>query len=69
MLNDGATDVVCFQHTTASSASAGTENVPFDFIVKLEAGHSIKCESDNGNIFLSVIARQIASIDGELTNP
>jgi hypothetical protein len=69
-INDGTTDKVCYQHTLAASAtSTGVCVAPFDFIVKVSAGDSVKGESDNGNCFLSVVARQIATISGDLVDP
>ena len=44
-------------------------NSNFDFIIKLEAGESIRITAVNANSFISGSSRQIADIDGNLTNP
>lgn len=44
-------------------------NQSFDFLVKLEAGHSLDVSCPTTNIRCIGSARQIAALNGELTNP
>ena len=50
--------------TTTSNNSTN-----FNFIVFLEAGHSFQVNSTSANNVTQVISRQIADIDGNLSNP
>ena len=51
-------------------ANTATANVvPFDFIVKLEAGDSLVGASSNTAAIITAVTRQIADINGNLTNP
>jgi hypothetical protein len=43
--------------------------IPFDFLVKLEAGNSVTATSDRANNFLIGVTRQIADLEGNLINP
>ena len=43
--------------------------IPFDFLVKLEAGNSVTATSNRANNFLIGVTRQIADLEGNLTNP
>ncbi len=45
------------------------DNFPFDFLVKLEAGDSIRAVSNSANVTISIATRQIADLAGNLTNP
>jgi hypothetical protein len=50
--------------------SSTTENINlFDFNVFLRAGDSLTAASSSNNVVIEVATRQIANIDGELTNP
>ena len=49
---------------------AGSQpNIPFDFVVFLEAGDSLTCTSSNTNAVSNGCTRQIADISGNLVNP
>ena len=69
LLNDGATDKATFQHSLAGASLNSSQVATFDFIVFLSAGDSIRGEASNSLCFLCITARQIASIDGVLSNP
>tara|TARA_R100001086_G_C11765049_1_gene239221 strand:- start:69 stop:599 length:531 start_codon:yes stop_codon:yes gene_type:complete len=43
--------------------------VPFDLIVKLEAGDTLQARSNNADVKAVGIARQIADVNGNLINP
>ena len=45
------------------------QNIPFDFVVFTEAGHSITVKSTSGSVTIIGNSRQIADISGNLTNP
>jgi hypothetical protein len=69
LISDGATDKVVFQHDTAvTTATTQISTLPFDFLVKLEAGDSVKAASLNSKVFINVAFRQIATITGTLIN-
>jgi hypothetical protein len=69
-ITDGLTSKVLFRVRQDSiSGVARTQNIPFDFIVFVEAGHSINGTTSDGQSEIQVASRQIASIDGTLTNP
>jgi len=63
-LNNGISDKNVFRVAPTVSQTM----VPFDFSVFLDAGHTLKviCES---SAVINVVARQIATINGELINP
>ena len=52
-------------------SEAGTEffMLPFDFIVFLAAGESLRAQSNFSNTYLRGCTRQIADIDGNIVNP
>jgi len=64
---DGATTKVLVDGKVANTATANV--VPFDFIVKLEAGDSLVGASSNTAAIITAVTRQIADINGNLTNP
>jgi len=68
-LSDGATgkDIVEY---SAIANSSGKDNVivPYDFVVFLEAGHSLTCTATNFAT-MSGSTRQLADLAGNLTNP
>ena len=69
IINDGTTDKIIFNFDgTVTSTLVNINTASFDFIVKLEAGHSLIAKASttthiNGN------TRQIATITGDLVNP
>tara|TARA_R110000796_G_scaffold252035_2_gene384918 strand:- start:52 stop:579 length:528 start_codon:yes stop_codon:yes gene_type:complete len=70
-ISDGTTDKIILNATLdynyTASGSAG--NIPFDFIVFLAAGDSLKATAGNTNLRVAGVTRQIADIDGVLVNP
>lgn len=67
-ISDGATSKQLILIQTFVQAGA-QPNVPFDFIVFLSAGDSLTCTSNNANAVSAGCTRQLADINGELTNP
>ena len=69
ILNDGASDKTVFQHSVAGLAGSNSNaSVPFDFLVKLEAGDLLKGEASTSQVYLSIAVRQIADLSGNLIN-
>jgi len=68
-INDGSSDKTIYEHTAPFNATFSETAVSFDFIVFLEAGHTLKIKSFSANSVITGCTRQIASIDGTLTNP
>ena len=70
-MNDGATDKIIYSNVvTTNSVSVAPVTTNFDFIVFLRAGDTLKGSAGPSNLVdLNVATRQIASIDGTLTNP
>ena len=69
IVNDGATDKVLWamEHKSDSVYVGMSTNV--DYIVFLPAGHSLKIKSSSVDTRFNGSIRQIADIDGNLTNP
>tara|TARA_Y100001972_G_C7569131_1_gene285675 strand:+ start:257 stop:760 length:504 start_codon:yes stop_codon:yes gene_type:complete len=55
--------------TRVFSNTGQNSNELFDFVVFLEAGDSLQAVSSSGSITIDVSTRQIADINGNLTNP
>ena len=70
-ITDGSTVkiVAPFKLSNLSSGSTTNQAIPFDFIVKLEAGDSLTATSSSGNAIIQGCTRQIADLAGNLTNP
>lgn len=69
-LSDGTTDKILFADSITSTAiSQPPTPTAFDFIVYLSAGLTLKATSNSATMDINVTTRQIASIDGVLTNP
>jgi len=69
IINDGTTDkVIWTDRIAASSTQTGTIS-SFDFILKLEAGHSLKVFSSGTATDIGGSVRQIADLAGNLINP
>ena len=68
-VNDGATTKILFTLRGIGSSNAGVYSLPFDFLIKLDAGDSVIINSSNAFASIDGNYRQIASIDGTLTNP
>ena len=68
IINDGTTDKTLNEVEVNSLTTQSPVSVPFDFIIKLEAGDSFKITASvRTNVIGSL--RQIADINGNLTNP
>ena len=69
-LNNGFATKVISTWKQGSEASSGRyNNEYFDFIVFLEAGHSLDVTSSGTSSTCSGVTRQIATISGDLVNP
>jgi hypothetical protein len=70
-ISDGSTDKKILDgHVYSVNSFVGAGPIlPFDFIVYLKAGDSLKAISSDTNLGLAGCTRQIADIDGALTNP
>ena len=70
-ITDGFTSktLITYKASNLSSGAAAEQCVPFDFIVKLEAGDSLTATSSSGNAIIQGCTRQIADVNGNLTNP
>jgi len=69
-LTDGVTPKVMYDFRMQVNTSNNMNAIiPFDFLVKLEAGNSVTATSDRANNFLIGVTRQIADLEGNLTNP
>tara|TARA_X000001316_G_C908375_1_gene24385 strand:- start:154 stop:672 length:519 start_codon:yes stop_codon:yes gene_type:complete len=68
-LNDGASDKTLLRFDQDGTSNQSTQLKLFDIIVFLPAGHSLKGSSDANNAYLRGVTKQIADIDGNLTNP
>ena len=69
-LNDGATDKTIISYfNQVGVANEGFINTPFDFIVFLNAGDSLKAVTNGTLHKLIGSTRQLADISGNLTNP
>tara|TARA_Y100000004_G_scaffold67038_1_gene75132 strand:- start:1505 stop:2032 length:528 start_codon:yes stop_codon:yes gene_type:complete len=66
-MSDGLTTKQVWAHIDSGHASLGVSN--FDFTVFLSAGESINAFADSTNIVVTGSVRQIADVNGNLTNP
>jgi hypothetical protein len=55
--------------TFVSSTSGVQIMTPFDFIVKIDAGDSLRCNSSSTFSIVNGNTRQLADVSGNLTNP
>jgi hypothetical protein len=70
ILNDGTTDKIILSGNTSLTNSTGAGSFfTFDFIVYLEAGHSLIAKSSSAIVNIKGSVRQLADIDGILVNP
>ena len=71
IINDGTTDKTIYGMSQAQTYASGflQQSFTYDFNIKLEAGHSFKATSNEGGAILIGSTRQIADINGNLTNP
>ena len=69
IINDGTTDKVLFEYLTFTNANLYQNVFPYDFIVFLKAGHSIKGFVNTSLGKLLGSSRQIADLAGNLIDP
>lgn len=68
-LNDGVSDKELLRYDQDGTSNQATQLIPFDFTVFLAAGDILKGESSANNMFLRGVTKQIADINGNLTDP
>ena len=68
-LSDGITDKLIIAFSLENTATAAQQVIPFDFVVFLAAGESLKCTSSSNQQTCQGSTRQIADVNGNLTNP
>ena len=69
LLNDGSTTKEILDFDLPSSAIIQKFVIPFDFNVFLSAGDSLQAVTNVTQVNLQGVTRQIADINGNLTNP
>ena len=71
MISDGTTDKIILNgKVICQSTAVGVFPIyPFDFVVFIPAGHSLKATTSDTNLVVAGCFRQIADIDGNLTDP
>ena len=69
IINDGATDKIIQDFAMPLDDTERQQVFSYDFIIKLEAGHSLIMTSEDTNNILTGSVRQLATINGELVNP
>lgn len=71
IINDGLTDNTIYKLRTDSDS--GTDDpqyaIPFDLVVFVKALESVKINCSSNNVTINITYRQIADINGNLTNP
>ena len=65
-INDGTTDKIVWQTSIHQSSNAYVANGDFTIIVFLGAGDSLVGVSDDDQVMLNVVTRQIADVSGNL---
>jgi hypothetical protein len=69
-VTDGVTTTSIWRANFKTQSSARDSGIDsYDFVVKLEAGHSLQVRSSSNGIRLGGSTRQIADISGNLTAP
>lgn len=68
-LSDGVTDKLIISFVLENTASGVQQIIPFDFVVFLAAGQSLKCTSTSNQQTAQGSTRQIADINGVFVNP
>tara|TARA_R100000655_G_scaffold77390_1_gene116580 strand:- start:1444 stop:1947 length:504 start_codon:yes stop_codon:yes gene_type:complete len=64
------TDGVTTKNILRFSGSSGQEGIlPFDIVVLLQAGDTLRAISSAGTVSINVATRQIADLSGNLVNP
>jgi phosphate-selective porin len=69
IINDGTTDKIIFQMSVHQTSAGANANGVYQTVVFLGAGDSLKCTSDDDQVMMNVVTRQIADISGNLVNP
>ena len=69
LLNDGASTKNILIFTSNGLGEDTFVHVPFDFTVKLEAGHSLQGVSSISSLLVNGVTRQIADLSGNLVDP
>ena len=67
-ITDGTTTKILVKYNLIANSGIAFEE-SFDFLIKLEAGDSLQCVSNNANIAADGCTRQIADLSGNLVNP
>ncbi len=68
-LEEGATTKTIWQHRVLTAGNNGIYGVTDRLVTFLSAGKVLKIQANNSACNLSVTARQIGTIDGNLVNP
>lgn len=69
LLDAASTSKILLFQEAKIGGTGVTTVLPFDFLVKLEAGESVQAVSSVNTILIQGTTRQIASLDGTLTDP
>jgi hypothetical protein len=69
VINDGASDKLINSMSLVGKADGSIFGSFFDFIIKLEAGHTFRISSANADCKIRGSVRQLAALDGTLINP
>ena len=71
-ITDGTTTKILVYNRLLSpdgTTAIQSQAVPYDLMVKLEAGDTLQARSNNASSVVKGIARQIADVSGNLVNP
>lgn len=69
VINDGTTDKLINSISLVGKADGSIFGSFFDFVIKLEAGHSFRISSSDPDVKLRGSVRQLADLSGNLINP
>ena len=68
-INNGLSDKVLLNYIMNDDTTINHLIIPYDFIIFLPAGHSLKGQTGNTSSILQGTTRQIADITGQLVDP
>ena len=68
-INDGVTDKIIWQTTTDKAGTSYGITGDFSIIAFLGAGDSLIAQSNADKVVINTVTRQIADVNGNLTNP
>lgn len=68
-INDGVSTKNVVDYEFINTANQMSPSYIFDFVVFMEAGHSLLAETDSSVVTISGSTRQIADLQGNLVNP